>query len=276
MHQEILDTVRTPTLPAVVARLNALLDDPEVGITEVAQAVSEDPSVSAMVLRVANSAVYGLREPARDIQRAAMVLGMRELQNIVMRVAVIQGFSHLQKHEDFDLREVWIHSILSAQVIQALARKARAALPLAPEELYSCGLLHDLGKVVLFDNYGEQYVDVVVRARTRGVPTWECEVETFGFSHPQVGGVVAFLWTLPGEIEEAIDHHHGTEAQITASPVVAATVLADQISNRVQEAGEADPTDLAAHPAAGAVGLSVEDLAELIEHAREVLPAIEV
>jgi len=276
MHQAILDTLRTPSLPAVVARLNALLVDPDVGIAEVADAVAEDPSTAAMVLRVANSATYGLRETARDIRSAAMVLGIRELQNIVMRVAVIQGFAHLPDDDDFDLGEVWVHSILTAQVVQALARKLRGSLPLAPEEMYSCGLLHDLGKVVLFDNFRERYVEVLIEARNSGKPTWECEVEAFGFSHPQVGGVVAFLWALPGEIEAAIDHHHGSEAQITSDPVVSATVLADQIAKRVQAFNVPGSSELALHPAARALGLDETALAEVVERAVELLPAIEV
>lgn len=276
MHQTILDSVRTPSLPTVVARLNSLLADPDVGLPEVAQAVAEDVSASAMVLRVANSAMYGLLEPARDIQRASMVLGMRGLQNIVMRVAVIQSFSHLPESDDFDLRGLWVHSILTAQVVQSLTRKARGSLLLAPEEMYSCGLLHDLGKVVLFDNFGERYIEVVKGARSSGKPMWECEVEAFGFSHPQVGGVVAFLWGLPGEIQEAIDNHHGSEAQITSSAVVAATVLADQLANRVQEGQPPDAGELGRHPASQALRLTEKGLEEVIEQAVEIFPAIEV
>jgi len=270
----ILTRLRTPSIPAMVVRLNTLLDDPDVCIDEIARAISEDPSISAMVLRNVNSAFYGLPEPVRNIERAAMVLGTRELRKIVLQVAVLQQFDHLSSLRAFDLKALWKHSILTGRVAQDLAQTARIPLPVAPEDLYTCGLLHDIGKVILFDNFGDRYLEVVDEAQATGLSLWHCETETFQFSHPAIGAVVALQWALPAEVEAAIGHHHGPTDRIQSRAVVAITCLADLIANAVQ-AGETPPADLNRRflPLAG---IAPEQLERVIESAVEGLAGIVV
>jgi putative nucleotidyltransferase with HDIG domain len=260
----------------MVVRLNALLDDPDVCIEEIARAIRDDPSISAMVLRTVNSARYGLREPVRNIERAAMVLGIREIQKIVLQVAVVQQFDHLPSSPVFDMSELWKHSILTGLVAQDLARVARIPLPVAREDLYTCGLLHDIGKVILFDNFGEHYLEVMVESRNTGRSLWQCEVDSYNFSHPAIGGVVALQWALPAEVEAAIAHHHGPTDRIAPVGVVAITCLADVIANAVQ-AGETPPGDLMKDRRFRSLaGIKPDQLEQVIESAVESLAGIDV
>ena len=259
----------------MVVRLNELLDDPDVCIDEVARAVSEDPSISAMVLRNVNSAYYGLREPVHNIERAAMVLGIRELHKIVLQVAVLQQFDHLKPSPAFDPSALWRHSILTGRIAQDLAQEGRIPLPVAREDLYTCGLLHDIGKVILYDNFGEQYLEVVAESHDTGRDLWLCETDAFQFSHPAIGGVVALQWALPAEVEAAIAHHHGPADRIASAGVVTITALADVIANAVQ-AGEPPPPDWTNASRCRSVGVTPAQLEGVIESAVEVLARIEV
>jgi len=260
----------------MVARLSGLLDDPDVGIEEVARAISEDPSISAMVLRNVNSAYYGLREPVRNIERAAMVLGIREIQKMVLQVAVVQQFDHLPSSPVFDMSELWRHSILTGLIAQDLARVARIPLPVAREDLYTCGLLHDIGKVILFDNFGDRYLEVVTESRYSRRSLWQCEIEAFQFSHPAIGGVVALQWALPAEVEAAIAHHHGPTDRIAPVGVVAITCLADVIAKAVQ-AGETPPGDLMKDTRFRSLAsISRDQFEKVVESAVEGLSRIDV
>ena len=275
-QDQILSRLRTPSIPAMVVRLNSLLDDPDVGIEEIAQAISEDPSISAMVLRSVNSAYYGLREPVRNIERAAMVLGIRELQKIVLRVAVVQQFDHLDDSPIFDLSSLWRHSILTGQVAQDLATKARIPLPIAHEEMYTCGLLHDIGKVILYDNFGASYLEVVNESVETGRELQLCETDTFQFSHPAIGGVVALQWALPAEVEAAIHHHHAPADRITPNPVVALTCLADSIANAVQAGSALSHDELGDVRYRSLAGIKADPFEQVVEAASQALARIEI
>ena len=123
--EHLLQTVTIPTLPGVVSRINALLNDPESGMPEVAEVIVQDASISAKVLRMANSAYYGLAQPVASIQQAALVLGGQVLRNIAMQASVIQKYDHLESTSDFDVKVVWKHAVSTAQTAQSLAHGCR-------------------------------------------------------------------------------------------------------------------------------------------------------
>ena len=115
-----------PTLPTVVAKINSLVDDPDVGTREIGQAVAEDAPIAAKVLKIANSAYYGLRETILSTEHASAVLGVRQLRTIAMQASVISQFEHL-KRSAFDIDQLWRHSIATGHACAGIARNCRAA-----------------------------------------------------------------------------------------------------------------------------------------------------
>ena len=143
----IRNNINLPTLPQVVAKINSLVDDPDVGTREIGAAVSEDAPIAAKVLKIANSAYYGLRETVLSTEHASAVLGVRQLRTIAMQASVISQFEHL-KQSTFDIDGLWRHSIVTGHACAAVARRCRARIGLAPDEFHVVGLLHDMGKIL--------------------------------------------------------------------------------------------------------------------------------
>jgi HD-like signal output (HDOD) protein len=272
----VLGTVSIPTVPDAVVRLNAVLEDPDAGVADIGKAVAQDPAITAKALSIANSSFYGLREPATSAERAAIVLGTRVIRNIVLQASLIQNYEHIQSTPEVNIDDLWRHSILTARLCRAVAERWSRPSDLGPEDLYTCGLLHDLGRIILLDSKAEEYIQVLQEARQRKKPTAGFEVERFGFSHADVGGMVAFLWKLPEKIREALEYHHGPRSKIDADPIVAAVVLADQLANRVQERAVPTAQKLAESPEGRKLAISANTAKHLIDLAVESWPAIEV
>ncbi len=272
----IQDNVNLPTLPQVVAKINSLVDDPEVGTREIGQAVAEDAPIAARVLKIANSAYYGLRETVLSTEHASAVLGVRQLRSIALQASVISQFDHVQGGGLMDLNELWRHSILTGQVCAQLSRLCRRRMELAPDEFHVLGLLHDMGKVLLLEGLGEDYLSAVRESEESNRPLAVCEEEALGFSHAQVGALVATQWNLTATIADAIRYHHGPEANMKENPVANLLAHTDQLAHRV---ADQDPTGAAAAfdaEAHRALGLRPADVAECVSFAVELLPQIEV
>ena len=211
--------INLPTLPSVMQKLSALLEDPDAGARDIGLLVSEDVALTAKVLKIANSAYYGLRERCLAPQQAASILGMKVLRNVVMQAAVTKQYDHL-KGLAFDLDGLWRHSILTAHLCQQLGRQCHNSIGLAPDELYICGLLHDLGQVVLLDGLGKEYMKVVDEAKAEGTKLHVVEERALGFTHADVGALVAQQWGLPDSVHHAIQFHHAGSGESEENPVV--------------------------------------------------------
>lgn len=272
----IQDSVTIPTIPTVLAKINALVDDPEVGTREIGEAVAEDPPTAAKVLKIANSAFYGLRERVLSTEHATAVLGVRVLRNIAMQAAVISQFEHLRDNPHFNVDDLWKHSILCGQASSILATKCRARIGLSPEEFYVVGLLHDMGKVVMLDGLGEEYVQVIVSGKEKNKPLHVAEEETLGFNHTDVGALVATRWGLPSAVASAIQFHHGPRESVESDPVVALIANVNLLVHRVADAQASAARTVFCEDTLRFLGVSEEAVSELVDEAFELLPQIQV
>jgi HD-like signal output (HDOD) protein len=269
-----LDSFDIPTLPSVVAKINAMVDDPEVGTRELGRVVAEDAPISAKVLKIANSAYYGLRERVLSTEHATAILGVRALRNIAMRAGVIAQFAHIKSTPDFDVNELWRHSILTGQVCAELARSAQGRLNLAPEEFYVVGLLHDVGKVVLLDNLGAEYVAIIREAARSGVPMYVCEKQTLGMDHTEVGEFIALRWNLPAVVCRAIRYHHGPLEEVVKSPIVALVANVNIMVQRVAAGDAQGALNVFDRETCSKLGVRHDECQRLVAKAFAFLPQI--
>ncbi|TAJ21531.1 MAG: HDOD domain-containing protein [Planctomycetota bacterium] len=270
-----LSNVQIPTLPEVVTKLSAMVENPLVGIAEIGRTVREDAAMTTRLLRVANSATVGLSEPVLSVEQATATLGARAVRNLALQAAVIDLFEDLPSTDELDIQLVWRHAILTAQVAQLLATELKAGLPLAPDEYYSCGLVHDIGKLVLLQALGEEYLAVMHDARRNGKATHVAEQEELGYTHVDVGARVAAYWRLPPVLIEALQFHHGPLERIRADKSIAVVAFADQIAYRVQ-AGAADACVATLRPEAGRVlGIAPQAFERIVAQAAELWPTIQ-
>lgn len=269
IQQLIRSNLSIPTLPEVVLRIREVMDDPDAGTAEIGAMVSEDAPLAAKVLRIANSAYYGLSGECVSTEHASTVLGLRVLKNIVTQAAVIQCFDHLEDSEDFKIRDLWEHASFTGHLSARLAERARTIGILTPSELYVCGLLHDVGKVVLLDGLGSQYLGLVSRSRKEGTPLYKLEKEELGFAHTDVGAVVAKRWDLPEQVARAIQHHHGPRRMVAADPIVSIVAHANLLAHRIHSDAEEDAAAIFDDPTKDLLGITHGDIQEVVDWGTE-------
>ena len=219
-EQLIEGRLTLPTLPHIVAKINALVDDPEVGTREIGMAVNEDAPIAAQVLRIANSAIYGLRTKVLSTEHATAVLGVRQLRSIALQASVIKHFQHVPSSPTFSLEKHWCVSILTGQMCSEMARHCRARIGLAPDEFHVVGLLLDVGRILMLEEFGDEYIALLEDGDSRGLSTHEAENEALGFDHAKVGGLIAAKWGLPASVISAIELHHRPQAELERDPIV--------------------------------------------------------
>jgi putative nucleotidyltransferase with HDIG domain len=272
----ISDKLAIPSLPHVVARIGALADDPEVGTREIAQVIAEDAPTAAKLLKIANSAYYGLRERVLSTEHASAVLGVRVLRNIALQASVISRYDHLRGHPDFDVDQLWRHSILTGQVSSLLAERCTGRIGLDPQEFYVVGLLHDLGKVVMLDGLGERYLEAARASRSNCRPPFQCEQELLGFNHADVGALIAMRWSLPNAVSSAIQFHHGPREALEDDPVVALVASANLLVQQVAEHNLIAAADVFEAPILNLLGLTHADVALTCDDASELASRVQV
>jgi putative nucleotidyltransferase with HDIG domain len=267
--------VSLPTLPSVVARINSLVDDPEVGTREIGKAVSEDAPIAAKVLKIANSAYYGLRETVLSTEHAAAVLGVRQLRTIALQASVMSQFEHL-KRSAFDLDGMWKHSIVTGQACAFIARRCRARIGLAPEEFHVIGLLHDLGKILMLEGLGAAYLDVIRAAELNELELVNCEERLLGYDHAHVGALVASHWGLPTAVVEAIHYHHGPETVFHRDPVVHLVARTNRLVHRLEEHDQGAAAEVFDEDARRAMGLRPTDVEETVQAVSAMLSSVDL
>ena len=189
-----------PTLPAVVERIAQALEQPDVNLGEVAALIEADQVLTAHLLRLANSAFYGVSGQIASVTRALTILGTAITRSLVYGVSVLDL--------RIDLAGFWEHSIGTALAAGALAKHLRLR---APEEVSGAGLLHDLGKVVLYKQAPEVFAAVLERAATDRLHFAEAERALLGVDHSEVASWLLARWRFPARLLEPVVYHHAPE-----------------------------------------------------------------
>lgn len=192
-------------LPEIHARLNRTLKDSRASNQEIADLIEKDPGLCLVVLRLVNSALYGFRSSISSIQQAVNLLGRNELAVLLLSTGAIKLFQKLSI-SPAKLHQHSRHSLFCA----LLAKKLAWLTPLASEgaSLFVAGLLHDIGKPVIWHQLAEQTQLIDAMA----LPLWLAEVEVLGFNHAQVGYALLKTWGLPDALLATCLWHHQPES----------------------------------------------------------------
>ena len=232
LKEKLAGKLSLPSLPEVVVRLQKLVHDPASGMKDLGAVLAADPPLTARVLRIVNSAYYSLRVPVLDIKHAAAILGLDTLNSLVLQVGVIDLFGHQKQHPDFDPRELWTHSVLTARL--AAEFPVRLMRHVNREEVYVCGLLHDIGKFVLFDHLREEFLEIQRISREQDRPSWRVEREILEFDHADVGGLVTARWGLPDKAIHAISNHHSAAVSAKGGELTLLITAANELAKQAE------------------------------------------
>lgn len=225
-----------PALPQVAARVMELINSPNATARDLERIISRDQGTTAKVLRIANSAFYGVRGEISTLSRAIVILGFNTLRSVVL--TSVSEALHQGKRSCFKDRILWEHSVAVAIAARTIATECRFP---APEEAYVGGLLHDIGKVVMDANLADEYQNVMELVYNEGQSFIDAENEVFGFDHCDVGSLVVKRWNLALPLQEAVLLHHQPMAAEIDPQLCAIVSLANSLCIRLGIGPERDP-----------------------------------
>ncbi len=196
---------KLPTLPATYQQLVETLRHPNATLDDVAKIIARDPAMTARLLKLVNSAYFGLQKPVADVARAGSLLGLDRIMALVLGQGI---FSDCEppKVPGFSMDALWQHSISTA----AAAHRIAIAEQMDREHVaaaFLAGMLHDIGKLVLAMGLPEQYANVLRQATKRPGELYQIEMRELRAAHTDVGAYLVGLWGLPNTIAEAIAFH---------------------------------------------------------------------
>lgn len=254
-----------PSSPEILTRITMMMEDPQVGIPEIGAEAGKDPGITSRLLRLANSAHCGLSVPVVTPEQAVGVIGVRMLRNIALQTSVMQQYRQLALELDCDLAAHWQHAAHIASMAYDLGRRLEHA-DLLPEEMYTCGLMHDVGKVVLLDSLREDYAALLQEAARTRRECQELEAAWLGFTHADVGAMLAERWNFPERMCRAIGEHHNAPADLARRPEAAVVVLADRLAYALDSTSCDETLPRIACLAEDLVGLPAAGFADWVEH----------
>ncbi len=193
-----------PPFPRQVPLLLELLNKDEVNAEQVVALLEYDPSLTANVMRVCNSVMFGSSSPANDLQEAVLRLGFKEVCRLVLVISSSNALVPPQKAYGLETNELWKHSIATALATTAIAEDLGDDANLA----FTAGLLHDIGKVVLARALDQSYADMFADLELSQTATTEAEKKLFGFQHAEVGGRMLARWRFSAPLVAAVWFHH--------------------------------------------------------------------
>ncbi|MDP2360332.1 MAG: HDOD domain-containing protein [bacterium] len=230
-RQRILDRIATldtlPSLPRVVSEMLRLLAEDDYSVDELMALVQQDPALTARVLKLANSALFGRPRQIDSLHQALVLLGAKEIHRLVTTISVMRSFNDaFARGRTLDKEHFWAHSLGTGEMAARIA--ARFQLRFNGVD-FTAGLLHDVGKVVLDQHFHAEFRDCLDLSHRRGLPQFEAENRLLGLDHAEVGALLASRWELPDSLHAAILHHHRFQPDETHAPLVACVRLANHL-----------------------------------------------
>jgi len=202
---ELVDKLRDiPTLSVVVQRVMELVNNPKTSAPQIAEVLKRDQVLTAKVLRLVNSSFYNLSTEITDVSRALAFLGFNTISMLVLGTSVFSSFE-IKAAPYFNVLEFWRHSLASAIAAELIAKRLRVS---RPEDAFTCGLLHDIGKIALFKVAPDDLKMIVTKAKGESLSFLDAETALEYPGHTVIGERLAEKWQLPIMIRKTIRYHH--------------------------------------------------------------------
>jgi HD-like signal output (HDOD) protein/CheY-like chemotaxis protein len=212
---------RLPSIPSLYTQIVEVLQNPDVTLEEVGGIIAKDMAMTAQILKLVNSAFFGLRRQVSSPAEAASYLGLDIIRSLALSINAFSQFDSL-KVGRFSIEALWSHSLNTAATAKDIAQLENADQKVA-DEAFIAGMLHDIGKLVLAANFTENFNRVLQLTLDEKLEYVAAEEQIFGANHADVGGYLLGLWGLPVPVVEAIALHHrpGKAMQKSFSPLTA-------------------------------------------------------
>ena len=204
--QQALKKVTTiATLPEVTAKIISTVEDPKSTASQLHKIVAHDPALVTRILKVVNSAFYGLPGQIASIERAIVLLGLNAVKNIAVVASLGQLFRGVKLCDGYTAKDLWTHCVGVGVAARELAKQMK--VPIA-DEAFLAGMIHDLGLLIMLQLNPEQIRHVCERVKTTGADFCEVEREVIGVDHQLLGAGLAAQWKFPRSCQQVAGHHH--------------------------------------------------------------------
>lgn len=254
---------KLPTLPGIAMRIIQTANNPRSAAEDLSRIIMNDQSLASKVLRLVNSAYYGVRNKVASIRQAIVILGFNTIKSLALSTAIMDKFSSTTT-DGFSRGEFWKHSIGVAVTNRLISRRLSTNKDME-ETFFMAGLLHDIGKVILDQYFHEEFKRVIDHMRLTRLSFYRAEVEVNGLTHAEIGGLLATQWQLPEEYVSAIRFHHTPDNRPEHTQVICATHFANLLA-KTKGFGSGGDNDISglSETAVGLLKLSEADVATIV------------
>ncbi len=229
-HKIVSGIVKVAALPMVYVKLSEALKNPKTSNKDLEVILSEDAALASRVLRLVNSALYSFPSRIDTISRAVTIMGQQQLHDIVLACSFINLFNKLPQ-DIVNMESFWRHSIacgIASRIVAVLRREQNV------ERFFIAGLLHDIGRLILYMELPEQAQSILLRAREEGELLYKTEHAALGFHHAMLGALLLKHWKLPDSLVEAVACHHAPKTARRYKVEASIVHLADIICHVMQ------------------------------------------
>jgi putative nucleotidyltransferase with HDIG domain len=257
-----------PPLPTAISKVLDETNKAEPDLHRIDEIISGDQALASKVLRIVNSAYYGLSRQVTSVGQAVMILGLQQVRTITLSVGSIAAFSNKGPIDAEGSRRFWEHSFATSAACSILGRKLNFDRK-TQEMMSTIGILHDIGRMFFFCNFKPTYEKLIGKAIKEGKSYEEAETNFLGETHAGIGAMIAEKWGLPEEIVQTIKEHEGPYTTET-NQWVAVLAVADWMNKSLYYASEETTPKIEFDPVLFQVlGLSEEVVHQITEEVRK-------
>lgn len=220
-----------PSLPALYTEILAEIQAPNSSFRKVGDLVARDLGMTAKILQLVNSAFFGLARRVASPQDAVSLLGYDTVRALVLSAKIFSQVN-LQRIPGFWLDALWQHSFSTSLFARAIGVGEKLPRK-AQDEAFTAGILHDLGKLILAQNFPDDYTEAIAQSDRHNRPLWEVEIERFGASHAELGAYLLGLWGIGEDVVAAVAQHHQPPPAGSAARVTAVVYAANLLEHRL-------------------------------------------
>ena len=259
-----------PSLPEIYLRVAEQLEDETATVEQIGDTVQHDPAITSRVLKMVNSAYYGLPNQVASVAQSVSLLGRERLKHILIGSVLRGVFSSGQDNPAFSMQVFWQHSIKTAIIARELARHVREIEE--PDSMFTAGLLHDIGKLQLFNKFPERMLAAEEYTMQKRVDVLSAELNQVGLTHTAVGEALMQHWGLPQLLIDCATRHHEVVHDGPDRHATHLIYLANQLSHYVPPLDDGETRDILDDIENWDMGnVSLEQIAFACQHADDMV-----
>ncbi len=224
---------RMPSLSTTVSKVLEVCNNTNASANDLNRVISYDPVLTGQILKLINSAYYGLPNRITSLTRAIIMLGVNTVKNLVLATSVLAGCKGLSTPRHITINDFWAHC-LCVGVLSKLIAARGGITAIEQEEYFVAGLLHDLGKLPMMACFPDLFAKAVSGAKDKSIQLVESETMHISFNHCQVGVLIAAKWKLGDALQDVVNNHHNQESPSGSDFLVRSITLANQLANQFQ------------------------------------------